>query len=116
MAVDAGPCRLFCTLIDIKCDEEKVMLTIKFLFRDVSLDGNDAWLEGDAEYTMSKTSLAAVWPTLRHGYMKWSVVHGDNVNRLAYKKNNLDHLDYWDFDCALPEVQACGSTYVSSKI
>ena len=86
------------------------------IFRDIALIANEIWPNPDAEYTESKTSLAAVWPTFRHGYMKWSVVHGDNVNRLAYKKNNLDHLDYWDFDCALPEVLACGSTYVNIYI
>ena len=47
--------------------------------------------------------------------MRWSVIRGDDINRLAYKKNNLDHLGYWDFDCASPEVLACGSTYVSQN-
>ena len=94
----------------------KLMLCICVIFRDISLIANNAWNEPEAEYTRSKTSLAAVWPNLKHGYMRWSVVHGDNVNRLAYKKNNLDHLDYWDFDCAMPEVLACGSTFVSILI
>ena len=79
---------------------------------DIFFNNEIPWREPDAEFTSSKTSLSAVWPTVRHGFIRWSVVHGDYVNRIAYQIKHNPHLNYWDFDCSSSQVLSCGSTNV----
>ncbi|KAI0232203.1 hypothetical protein LSAT2_017453, partial [Lamellibrachia satsuma] len=76
---------------------------------NILLEKNALWPKPDQEYTMSSSTLSAVWPDLRHGTYHWKVVSDDAIQRFAYIQPETAP-DYKDYDCSAPEVMACGET------
>nr|XP_006822211.1 PREDICTED: uncharacterized protein LOC102806108 [Saccoglossus kowalevskii] len=76
---------------------------------DIYFAVNDEWNEMDAEYTLSKHKLSAVWPTLRQYKYLWKVVADESIDRWAYAEPSTE-LNYGTYSCGSVEVLSCGFT------
>ncbi|XP_078589451.1 uncharacterized protein LOC144869806 [Branchiostoma floridae x Branchiostoma japonicum] len=76
---------------------------------DIYLESNQRWPLSDKEFTPASTKLSAVWPTLRPGLYNWKVISADSIRHWAYVTHQ-HALRYSDYECASPEVLACGTT------
>ncbi|XP_067684738.1 uncharacterized protein [Haliotis asinina] len=74
----------------------------------ISLDQNDGWDTGDADYTPYRNVLSAVWPTLRHRKYTWAVVSGDQLDPSSHYKK--DRVMTFSDPCSMPDVVKCGHT------
>ncbi|XP_071954211.1 uncharacterized protein [Antedon mediterranea] len=72
---------------------------------NVELEENDLWEKEDVDYSLQKTSLHAVWPTLRYLTYEWAVI---GVSPLEFTTDfDLEHITK---PCAHPNTIKCGET------
>ena len=84
------------------------------MYSHIHLEANNHWASPDAEFTRSKRTLSAVWPSLRHGYYHWKVVCTSDIDRWAFTEP-ADELVYESYHCAQPEALQCGETQVGGE-
>ncbi|XP_066263995.1 uncharacterized protein [Branchiostoma lanceolatum] len=73
----------------------------------IELEKNAVWTRDDADYTSSQFSLAAVWPSLRHGQYVWAVIEESTGNNDYGSVSASTQLPY---PCSHPLAISCGST------
>ena len=79
-------------------------LSLSLLNQDnVLLPLNERWLEVDADFTLSTTSLHAVWPTLRNELYEWAVIKDTS----SYDSRPIEAPQE---PCQHPSVMQCGRT------
>ncbi|XP_033124572.1 uncharacterized protein LOC117122905, partial [Anneissia japonica] len=75
------------------------------VYSHVKLEENQNWNKGDVDYSQQKSSLHAVWPTLRYFSYEWSVI---GVSPSEYTPNfNPVGIDK---PCSHPNKITCGET------
>ena len=74
---------------------------------------NDSVTFEDRDYTPSESVIAAVWPDVHQTSVSWKIVSDQSASQWSYKATD-SVMKYSDYDCASPEVLACGSTTVSA--
>ena len=67
------------------------------------LPSNERWIDADADYTLSTTSLHAVWPTLRNERYEWAVI----IDTSSYDSRLIEAPKE---PCQHPSVMKCGHT------
>ena len=82
--------------------------------RDIILQRNARWNVKDAEYTMSRSTLSAVWPDIRNGKYSWKVFSSKTLKEWAYFKATTTP-DFTKFINSAQEVLAYGETTVVTK-
>ncbi|CAH1242631.1 Hypp6913 [Branchiostoma lanceolatum] len=77
----------------------------------ISLSTNHFWTVPDEDFTRSRDTLAADWPSLRHGNYYWKVLSADSIKRWSYHRHgNEIGINYHSFRCDEPETLKCGQT------
>ncbi|XP_035698708.1 uncharacterized protein LOC118431573 [Branchiostoma floridae] len=75
----------------------------------ISLSTNHFWTVPDEDFTRSRDTLAAAWPSLRHGDYYWKVLSSDSIERWSYHRHE-NGINYHSFRCDEPETLRCGQT------
>ncbi|XP_078575732.1 uncharacterized protein LOC144861635 [Branchiostoma floridae x Branchiostoma japonicum] len=75
----------------------------------ISLSTNHFWTVHDEDFTRSRDTLAAAWPSLRHGDYYWKVLSADSIERWSYHRHG-NGINYHSFRCDEPETLRCGKT------
>ncbi|XP_078573997.1 uncharacterized protein LOC144860568 isoform X2 [Branchiostoma floridae x Branchiostoma japonicum] len=75
----------------------------------ISLSTNHFWTVPDEDFTRSRDTLAAAWPSLRHGDYYWKVLSADSIERWSYHRHE-NGINYHSFRSDEPETLRCGQT------
>ncbi|KAI8512028.1 hypothetical protein Bbelb_111280 [Branchiostoma belcheri] len=75
----------------------------------ISLATNHFWTAPDQDFTRSRDTLAAAWPSLRHGDYYWKVLSADSIECWSYQRHG-NEINYHSFRCDEPETLRCGQT------
>ncbi|XP_019626156.1 PREDICTED: cytoplasmic polyadenylation element-binding protein 1-like [Branchiostoma belcheri] len=75
----------------------------------ISLATNHFWTAPDQDFTRSRDTLAAAWPSLRHGDYYWKVLSADSIECWSYHRHG-NEINYHSFRCDEPETLRCGQT------
>ncbi|XP_078661603.1 uncharacterized protein LOC144905733 [Branchiostoma floridae x Branchiostoma belcheri] len=73
----------------------------------ILLEENALWTRDDADYTSSQSTLAAVWPSLRHGQYTWAVIE-QSTGISDY--GSVSGSSQFPYPCAHPLAISCGNT------
>ncbi|XP_078658232.1 uncharacterized protein LOC144903715, partial [Branchiostoma floridae x Branchiostoma belcheri] len=75
----------------------------------ISLATNHFWTVPDEDFTRSRDTLAAAWPSLRHGDYYWKVLSAESIQRWSFHRQE-NEINYHSFRCDEPETLRCGQT------
>ncbi|KAI8509825.1 hypothetical protein Bbelb_122530 [Branchiostoma belcheri] len=75
----------------------------------ISLATNHFWTVPDEDFTRSRDTLAAAWPSLRHGDYYWKVLSAESIERWSFHRQE-NEINYHSFRCDEPETLRCGQT------
>ncbi|KAI8519528.1 hypothetical protein Bbelb_027850, partial [Branchiostoma belcheri] len=75
----------------------------------ISLATNQFWTVPDEDFTRSRDTLAAAWPSLRHGNYYWKVLSAESIERWSFHRQE-NEINYHSFRCDEPETLRCGQT------
>ncbi|XP_078658227.1 uncharacterized protein LOC144903711 [Branchiostoma floridae x Branchiostoma belcheri] len=75
----------------------------------ISLATNHFWTVPDEDFTRSRDTLAAAWPSLRHGDYYWKVLSAESIECWSFHRQE-NEINYHSFRCDEPETLRCGQT------
>ncbi|KAI8512010.1 hypothetical protein Bbelb_111100 [Branchiostoma belcheri] len=87
----------------------KLTDTVQYRNSGISLATNHFWTAPDQDFTRSRDTLAAAWPSLRHGDYYWKVLSADSIECWSYHRHG-NEINYHSFRCDEPETLRCGQT------
>ncbi|CAH1249044.1 SCARF2 [Branchiostoma lanceolatum] len=73
----------------------------------IMLEKNALWTQVDADYTSSQSTLAAVWPSLRHGQYVFAVIE-ESTGISDY--GSVSGRSQFPYPCSHPLAISCGNT------